>query len=104
MKVATSVKPLKADHLRGELLDDSLVLYDEAGETVHILNRTATAIWSLCDGTRDVRQVTKDTARLFGERSGLIRGDVLQMIEELSQVGLVTFDTGTTRDAHWEKA
>jgi hypothetical protein len=38
-------------------LGDEVVLYLADGSAVHVLNRTALAIWSLCDGSHTAQEM-----------------------------------------------
>lgn len=49
-----------------EAMDDELVVYDEATDTVHHLNRAAAAIWRLCDGTRNVEALCEAASSELG--------------------------------------
>jgi hypothetical protein len=84
-----SIVPIRVPGVAERLLDDELVLYLASDETVHVLNRTGAAVWALCDGNRDVDQVTNEVAELFGQRPSNIREDVEVIVDELARVGLI---------------
>ena len=63
--MGTSAHPRAADGLDVNEADDGLVVYVEATETVHHLNRTAAVIFGLCDGTRDASAIAAEVAALF---------------------------------------
>lgn len=63
--MTTSTYPRAADRLDLSEADDGLVVYAEATETVHHLNRTAAVIFGLCDGTRDAAAIAAEVALLF---------------------------------------
>jgi hypothetical protein len=49
--------PRRVDALEINEADDGLVVYDSAHDMVHHLNPTASMIFDLCDGTRDVEAI-----------------------------------------------
>lgn len=51
---ASASAPVPADGLEVHEVDDGLVVYDGAAERVHYLNPTASFVFGLCDGRRDV--------------------------------------------------
>lgn len=55
------------------------VLYVPARDEACTLNRTATEVWSLCDGARDAGEI----ARALGDRYGL---DAALLVEDVSAV------------------
>lgn len=55
------------------------VLYVPARDEACALNRTATEVWTLCDGARDAREI----ARVLGDRYGL---DAALLVEDVSAV------------------
>jgi hypothetical protein len=59
--------------------DGECVLYVPARDEACTLNRTATEVWSLCDGARDAREI----ARVLGDRYGL---DAAWLVEDVSSV------------------
>ena len=45
----TPIYPLRRTDLQASDVVDELILYDEAGRAVHVLNPTARLVWDLCD-------------------------------------------------------
>lgn len=69
------------------------VLYDERSGTVHHLNPSAYAIWTLLDGRR-----LGEVVRTLSESTGIpldeIRRDVLQALSELRAADLIADSAG----------
>ncbi|CAB4243400.1 Coenzyme PQQ synthesis protein D [Methylacidimicrobium sp. AP8] len=65
-----------------------ILLYPEG---VLILNRTAEAILSLCDGRRAVPAIVSELASRFGADPVAVQADVWQFLEELRDRGLLLF-------------
>ena len=45
--------------------EDGLIVYVAATDTVHHLNKTASVIFALCDGTRDAAAIAAEVGVLF---------------------------------------
>ena len=50
--------PVRKDLLMRELKDE-VILYDKTMKRAHCLNDTAAAVWRLCDGRRNVREIAR---------------------------------------------
>jgi hypothetical protein len=69
-------RPLPVEDFASE---GECVLYVPARDEACTLNRTATEVWSLCDGARDAGEI----ARVLGDRYGL---DAALLVEDVSAV------------------
>ena len=69
--------------------DGEALLYSATRDEASALNRTATEIWELCDGSRNIGAI----ARALGERYGVddahLLADVLAAVATLRARGLV---------------
>jgi pyrroloquinoline quinone biosynthesis protein D len=59
-------------------------------ERVILLDDIANAITELCDGQRDVTEISRILAERFAEDVAQVETDVLAFIQELSDKGLVS--------------
>jgi hypothetical protein len=57
--------PRRAESLEINEAEDGLVIYDPAHDTVHHLNPSASVIFDLCDGTRDVDAIAGILAEAY---------------------------------------
>ena len=71
-----------------EVLDE-LVVYSPASSQAVSLNRTARAIWELCDGTRDIEAICLELSEAAGTTPQSIRSDVEAALKELDGLGLL---------------
>lgn len=71
------------------VLGAEAVLYDERSGTVHHLNPSACAIWTLLDG-RSVDEVVATLSKTTGVPPPDMRRDVLQSIGEFRAAGLLS--------------
>jgi hypothetical protein len=82
------MKPLaRADRLKIEPLGDETLVYDLSNNKAHCLNRTAAAVWRLCDGQNTAAAIT---ARLRQELDTGVDESVVQAaLQELSKTNLL---------------
>jgi hypothetical protein len=71
------------------MVDDDDCLYDPMTERVTILNRTASDIWLMIDGTRDLDQIAQGLASTYGVTVEQIMDDVNETIDRLIAAKLV---------------
>lgn len=57
-----STRPVPSPDARVEEIDDELAIYLPGQSTAVVLNRTAAAIWRLCDGDRTAVQIATELA------------------------------------------
>jgi len=70
-------------------LGDDLLVYVPRSETAYALNRSAVAIWHLCDGTRTVEVITKELEQCAGRSGNELLPDVIQGVTRLRELGLL---------------
>jgi hypothetical protein len=69
-------------------LGDELLVYVPRTDTAHALNRSAAAIWQLCDGTRTIADISREIGRSIGRPDEELLGDVTMAVSELRRLGL----------------
>ena len=91
MKIEASFRPTRASGARGQTHDlgDELLAYDRELGQVHVLNRTAREIYSLCDGTRTAEEMAGVIARQYDVDAETSLRDLLATLERLVQLGLI---------------
>jgi hypothetical protein len=60
-----ATKPLRREGILSKELGDETVLYHQDGSAIHVLNRTALAIWELCDGAHTVQEMDQSIRSIF---------------------------------------
>ena len=80
------MKPLRKQGLLVEEVEGEVLLFDESANTAAALNASATAVFELCDGTRDVEAIV---AALAETRTPLDADAVMLALAELSEAGVV---------------
>ena len=70
------------------------VLYDPARDEASALNRTATEIWALCDGTLTVAAIAQVLGDRYGLDEGLFLDEVAAALRTMRDRGLVGLSPG----------
>ncbi len=84
--------PKRREDLVDRVVDDERVLLDSEKNLIHKLNMTASVIWDLCDGATSVDEIATRVGADFGTPREEIEADVRALIEQLAQLGVVSFD------------
>jgi hypothetical protein len=84
-------RPLRANQVAAKELGDEVVLYLTDGSAVHVLNRSAFLIWSLCDGqhtVQEMEQALKDRYAIPDQVN--VAADVRACLTQLADKQLLT--------------
>ncbi len=68
------------------------VVYDPASDSVHILNATATAIWTLCDGYTEPDEMIAAVCDLSGLPREVVQEDVHRILKDFVKVGIISWN------------
>ena len=68
--------------------NDGLIVYDRQRERVHYLNATASMIFELSDGTRDVRRIAEAVGQAYDTDQAPV-AEVETCLSQLRDEGLV---------------
>ena len=69
--------------------DGESLLYSATQDEASALNRTATEIWELCDGTRTVSAIARTLGVRYGVEAADLLGDVTTAVATLRARGLL---------------
>lgn len=86
----TAARPNRAADVRVYPLGDESLVYVPAAAVAYALNRSARAIFELCDGRRTVADIGRDCAQSLGCASDALLPDVEHAVSELREAGLVS--------------
>ena len=81
--------PVARDHAATVAVDGTTVIYDEIDHRMLVLNDSAGAIWSRCDGTQPVGDIATVLAEGHGADLDTVRLDALRTVVMLADLGLV---------------
>jgi pyrroloquinoline quinone biosynthesis protein D len=87
----TVTRPARLSGVEEHPLGEELLVYDPRSETAYALNRSAVAIWLLCDGTRTVEEITNELGQFVGLSGAALLPDVIQGVTRLHESGLLEF-------------
>lgn len=82
-------RPSPVPSATGVTFDGEIVVYCERAEQMHCLDRPASVVWALCDGTRDIDQIVDGVAELAGREPVSVRGDVEAAVAKFRELGIV---------------
>ena len=86
---AATIRPARLSGTEEHRLDEELLVYVPRSEKAFTLNRSAVAIWELCDGTRTVEEITEELGQCLGRPGTALLTDVIQGITRLHELGLL---------------
>lgn len=87
--LSTTACPARAADVRVYPLGDEALAYVPAAAAAYALNRSALAIFELCDGRRTVADIGRDCAQSLGCAPDALLPDVEHAVNELREAGLV---------------
>jgi hypothetical protein len=79
--------------LVSRVVDDEILILDRAAGRVHRLNRTASYVWSACDG-RSASEVASEMAAHFDITSDTVLSDVETTLVNFRRLGLLLHASG----------
>jgi PqqD family protein of HPr-rel-A system len=78
-----------ADSAVWVLLDNEVVIYEEASGSVHSLNPTATLVWQCLDGKSPLRDIAADFAEVFEIDPSSAERQIVGLVREFGRQGLL---------------
>jgi hypothetical protein len=70
-------------------IEGEAVVWNAEQDALHRLDRTATLVFQLCDGTASLAQTAADLADAFGQPVTSVHADVVRCATTLAEAGLV---------------
>lgn len=85
-------KPLKMEQIIQKNVGSENLLYNPATKSVHVINKTSSLIWELCDGEHDVDMIEKELKKRFDVKNETnVKNDIHSTLSELKRLGLIEF-------------
>jgi hypothetical protein len=84
-----ALKPKVRSDLTVVELEGEAVIYDDDTRQVHYLNRTATIVFNLCDGTSTVKELSADIADAFSLKPEQVERQVRTLIRSFREAGFL---------------
>jgi hypothetical protein len=82
-------RPLGRDDVETALLDGEFLVSHESTRTVHRLNSTTGAVWSLCDGETTVEAMAHELGEIFAMEPADLTDDILRALDQIAAAGLL---------------
>ena len=79
--------------------DGESLLYSAARDEASALNRSATEIWELCDGTKTIAAIARALGERYGVDEAYLLADVTAAVAALRARGLVDVSRDSCDDA-----
>ena len=90
--------PTRRADLITRVIDGEVVILDRASGRVHQLNATASCIWDCCDGLNSATDISVHVGASFNVLPEAILKDVVAILSELEQLGLLLASQDKTSD------
>lgn len=86
-------QPKRNESVTQQRLGEETLVYTSESESVHVLNKTAGFIWSLCDGKRSIREIEEEIRNNYKlEPEADVGNDLIRVLNDLSTKNLIQSD------------
>lgn len=82
--------PLRNETTAFRIIDNEAVILDLESGVYYSLNEVGSAIWSLCDGSKSIKDISTLICEEFEVEKETAEKDVLELLNDLVREGLVT--------------
>lgn len=89
-------RAVKAEDVIWRRIGDEIVAIKDDGLSTHVLNKTATFIWEMCDGNYGIDEIATGLCEHFHVSFEEARADVREIVEKLIQIGIMNRIEETT--------
>lgn len=90
--LVASSRPRRSQHFSVVEIDGEQILQDQASPTVLHLDRVAALVWSLCDGSRSVSDISSLLSQAYPESATQIEHDVRSTLTRLASHGCLSLE------------
>ncbi len=80
---------VQADNVISRRIGDEIVLIKDDGKATHVLNKTAAAIWELCDGQLGLDEIAARLCERFEVAFDEARADTAEFIDKMARAGIL---------------
>jgi len=88
--LVVTIHPIRDKRLVWRDIAGEIVIADRDGHTVRVLNKTASLIWTLADGTRGTEDLVAEVCHRFEVAPEQARIDVNEFCQQLLEAGLIS--------------
>jgi hypothetical protein len=86
--------PVRNNKVVWKNIAGEVVIADREGSTLRTLNKTASLIWILADGTRQIVDMVPEVCDKFETTPEQAQADIKEFCQELLQAGLISVKEG----------
>jgi hypothetical protein len=84
-----NARPEARSDISAQAIGDEVMLYDSAGEKIHVLNHSAQAIWKLCNGRNTLDDIRREMACMYPDAGSDLIDDISSIVAEFIRKGLL---------------
>ncbi len=92
--MANIVHPIRDRRIVWRDIAGEVVIAERDNRTIRVLNRTASLIWTMSDGKRQIGEIVAEVCRKFEVEPEQARADVDGFCRQLLEVGLISMKEG----------
>lgn len=92
--MANTVRPIRDTHVVWRDIAGEVVIAKRDNRTIRVLNRTASLIWTMSDGKRQVGEIAAEVCSKFEVEPEQARADVDGFCQQLLEAGLISMKEG----------
>ena len=87
------MKPRRRNNLSSKQVGNEKIIHDPETDTVHVLNRTASFIWDLIDGSKSLSEIEQELIKKFPEQDpAKLSEDIRKTITDFSRKKLIEYN------------
>ena len=90
--------PRKSQATAFRIINDEAVILNLDSSVYYTLNEVGARIWDLCDGTNNIENIAATICNEFEVTREIAFKDILELMNDLSQEGLITFNETFRKD------
>jgi hypothetical protein len=79
----------RASHTHTVTIDGEAIVLDEAQNRLHLLNASATVVWTCCDGSGTLAEIADDLADAVGVPADALVSELVALVRTLGAEGLL---------------
>ena len=87
--------PIRDKHVVWRDITGEVVIAARNSQTICILNKTASLIWTLVDGTRQIENIVAEVCSSFQVTPKQAKVDVEELCQQLLEAGLISMRNGS---------
>lgn len=93
--MGVALYPIRDKNVVWRDITGEVVIAARNNQTISILNKTASLIWTLADGTRQVEDIVAEVCSSFEVTPEQAKVDVEEFCQQLLEAGLISMKNGS---------